>query len=93
MSVLSPIGASRRRAEVISFLTWKGTPSSSMPSASAALDLELLELLHEADHLVAHGLERGRHAEADVGEAHVAQALLAERRAGAVAHQLVREHA
>ena len=41
----------------------------------------------------AHGLERRRHPEADVGQAHVAQALLAERRAGAVAHQLVGEDA
>ena len=36
MSVLRPVGASRRSAEVTSFLTWKGTPSSSIPSSSAA---------------------------------------------------------
>ena len=63
-----------------------------MPERVGGADLELLELLHQADHLVAHGLERGRHAEADVGEPHVAQALLAEGRAGAVAHQLMGEH-
>ena len=37
MSVLRPIGARRRSAEVTSFLTWKGTPSSSIPSSDAAL--------------------------------------------------------
>ncbi len=31
------MGARRRSAEVTSFLMWKGTPSSSMPSALAAL--------------------------------------------------------
>jgi hypothetical protein len=28
--VLTPIGASRRSAEVTSFLTWKGMPASSI---------------------------------------------------------------
>ena len=55
------------------------------------LALELLELLDDRERLPAHRLERRRHAEADVGQAHVAQALLAEGRAGAVAHQFVRE--
>ena len=54
--------------------------------------LELLELLDDRDHLLAHGLERRRHAEADVGEAHVAEALLAEGRSGAVPNNLMSEN-
>ena len=92
MSVLRPIGASRRSAEVTSFLTEKGSPSSSRPSFSAARDLELLELLDDVDDLLADRLQRSRHAEAEVLEPDVAQALLAEGRAGAVPHELVREH-
>lgn len=45
MSVLRPIGARRRKAEVISFLTANGRPSSSTPSAFRGLSLKLLELL------------------------------------------------
>src|SRR5581483_7653696 len=44
-------------------------------------------------HAIAHRLERRRDTEADVGQSHIAQALLAEGRAGTVAHQLVREDA
>ena len=91
MSVERPIGARRRSAEVTSFLTWKGTPSSSRRELLGRLPLELLELLDDRQHLPAQRLERRRHAEADVGQAHVAQALLAEGRAGAVADQLVSE--
>ena len=93
MSVLSPIGARRRSAEVTSFLTWNGTPSSSMPELGGGAHLELLELLDDRQHLLAHRLERRRHAEADVGEAHVAQALLAEGRAGAMPYELMGENA
>ncbi len=63
------------------------------PELLSGADLELLELLDDREHLLAHRLERRRHAKADVGQAHVAQALLAERRAGAMPNELVREHA
>ena len=89
MSVERPSGASRRSAEVASFLTWNGTPSSSMLQRRRGVALELLERLDDRERPLAHRLERRRHAEADVGQAHVAQALLAERRAGAVADKLV----
>ena len=62
------------------------------PKLCGRADLELLELLDDRDHLLAHRLKRRRHAKADVGEAHVAQALLAEGRAGAMAHELVGEN-
>src|SRR5665213_1947135 len=86
MSVERPIGARRRSAEVTSFLTWNGTPSSSIPSSFA-------ELLDDRQDLLAHRLQGRRHAEADIGEAHVAQALLAEGRAGAVPYKLMGQDA
>ena len=89
MSVLRPVGASRRSAEVTSFLTWKGTPSSSIPSSLAASSWNSSSCSTIDEHPLPHGLERRRHAEADVGEAHVAQALLAEGRAGAMPDQLM----
>ena len=91
MSVLRPIGARRRSAEVTSFLTWKGTPSSSIPSSFAALIWNSSSLLDDREHLLADGLERRGDAEADVAETHVAQALLAEGRAGAMPDELVGE--
>ena len=76
-----------------SFLTWKGTPSASMPSSFGGAHLELLELLDDLKHLLAHGLERGGTRKPMSVEAHVAQALLAEGRAGAMADELVGEDA
>ena len=63
-----------------------------MPELRRGAHLKLLELLDDREHLLAHGLERRRHAEADVGEAHVAQALLAEGGAGAMPNKLVGEN-
>ena len=93
MSVLSPSGASRRSADVTSFLTSNGTPSSSMPSRAAAStwnSSSCSTMLHD---LLADRLQRRRHAKADLAEPDVAQALLAEGRARPVADELVREHA
>src|ERR1700730_2537714 len=59
------------------------------PQLARRADLEFLELLDDRPDLLAAGLPRGGDAEADVREAHVAQALLAERRAGAMPNQLV----
>ena len=63
------------------------------PELLGGVALELLELLDDRQHPLAHRLERGGDAEADVGQAHVAQALLAEGRPGAVADELVGEDA
>ena len=61
------------------------------PELLGGAHLKLLELLDDREHLLANRLERRRHAKADVGQAHVAQALLAERRAGAMPDKLMGE--
>jgi oligoendopeptidase F len=55
--------------------------------------LKLLQLLDDGEHPLTQRLECRRDAEADVGESDIAQALLAEGRAGSVPHQLVGQHA
>ncbi len=92
MSVLRPIGARRRKRGGDLLLDVEGHALLVDPQLLRGADLELLELLDDREHLLAHRLKGGRHAKADVGQAHVAQALLAERRAGAMPYELVGEH-
>ena len=92
MSVLRPVGASRRSARGDLLLDVEGHALLVDPELLGGADLELLELLDDREHLLANRLEGRGDAEADVGEAHVAQALLAEGRAGTMPDQLVCEN-
>ena len=92
MSVERPIGASLRKrgGDLLLDVKWHTLLVDAELLGSA--HLELLELLDDAQDLLAHGLQGRRYTKADVRETHIAQALLAEGRAGSVADELVGEH-
>src|SRR5206468_6205856 len=82
---------SERRGRLL--LDVEGDPLGVDPEGGGRGELELLELLDDAEDLVADRLEGRGNPEADLGQADVAQALLAEGRPRPVADELVGEDA